>query len=257
MGGKKINILGNSISQLDTEALYQKIIQFVLTKRFYKVMYVNAYCMIVAERDIAYRDILNRADLVYADGISLVWTARLIGSDLPCRLTAADFMPGFFRRFSQEGIRVYMLGARPGVAEKAARRLRRENPGLQIVGTHHGYFEPSESEKIIAHINQAAPDIVMVGMGVPYQEKWIEAHSDQINASVIWGVGALFDFLSGTLPRGPQWLLDGGFEWLCRLISEPRRLWRRYLLGNCLFMWHVMRWKTRACRKNAESAESR
>lgn len=245
------------IEVVDENGLFEKIVRFVGQPKTHRVMYVNASCMNIAEHDDAYRDILKRAELVYADGISLVWAARFLGSYLPCRLTAADFMPDFFRRFAHEGIKVYLLGARPGVAEKAARKVRRENPGLQIVGTHHGYFEPMQGEKIIAQINEKAPDIVLVGMGVPYQEKWIERHCEQINASVVWGVGALFDFLSGRLARGPHWLLDSGFEWLCRLIAEPRRLWRRYLLGNLLFTWRTFRWKARTHRRATEVAEKR
>jgi N-acetylglucosaminyldiphosphoundecaprenol N-acetyl-beta-D-mannosaminyltransferase len=238
-----IDLMGIDVEVVDEKGLYERIIDFARHDRPHKVMYVNAHCMVTSRKDESYRHILKNAHLVYADGISLVWEARVLGYYLPCRLTAADFMPRFFGRFAKEGIRVYMLGARPGVAQTAAQRLRIRNPALEIVGTHHGYFHSWESERIIEEINKTQAQIVMVGMGVPYQEKWIEEHYEQMNASVIWGVGALFDFLSGRLARGPQWLLDSGFEWLCRLVTEPRRLWQRYLLGNLLFMWYVVRWR--------------
>ncbi|MBN1842117.1 MAG: WecB/TagA/CpsF family glycosyltransferase [Deltaproteobacteria bacterium] len=238
-----VGFMDVDIAIVDEKQLFDRIILFVRQEKPRKVLYVNAHCMVISRKDKVYRNILNNAHLVYADGISLVWGARLLGHYLPGRLTAADFMPRFFSLFAEAGLRVYMLGARPGVAETAAQRLREDNPGLEIVGTQHGYFKERESERIIEGINRADPHILMVGMGVPYQEKWIDQHYDELNASVIWGVGALFDFLSGRLARGPQWLLASGFEWLCRLVAEPRRLWQRYLVGNLLFVWYVLRWK--------------
>lgn len=245
--------MGVDVEVVDERILFDRITGFVGQGGRHTVMYVNAHCMVIAQNDEAYRKVLNHAHLVYADGISLVWAGRLCGRYLPCRLTAADFMPRFFSRFSQSGIKVYFLGAEHGVADAAAKKLRKANPRLQIVGTHHGYFEEGESERIIDEINRVQPDIVMVGMGVPYQEKWIEQHYKQMNVPVIWGVGALFDFLSGRLARGPQWLLDSGFEWLCRLIAEPRRLGRRYILGNLLFMWYA----AKSHRGGTENAERR
>jgi N-acetylglucosaminyldiphosphoundecaprenol N-acetyl-beta-D-mannosaminyltransferase len=198
--------------------------------------------MVISQKDETYRNILNSADLVYADGMGIVWGARVSGYHLPGRSTGADFMPWFFKRFAEKGIKIYFLGSEPGVAEHAAKIVRRKNPAIDIVGTQHGFFDPRQSDKIIKEINNARPHILIVGMGVPYQEKWIEEHFEKIDVSVLWGIGAVFDFLSGKLPRGPQWLLDNGFEWLCRLLTEPRRLWRRYLLGNLMFTSYVLRW---------------
>lgn len=238
-----LNLMGVNIDILDTTGLYHRIIAFVRDQKPHKVMYVNAHCMVLAQKDETYRKILNDADLVYADGMSLVWGARLSGFDLPGRSTAADFFPRFCELFAEQSLSIYLLGGQPGVAEAASDRLREKNPRLEIVGTHHGYFHSQEQAQIIESINRASPHIVLIGMGVPYQERWIEEHCRKIRAPVIWGVGALFDFLSGGVPRGPQWLLDSGFEWLCRLFAEPRRLWQRYLLGNLLFMWYVLHWR--------------
>jgi len=254
---ERIDFTGIDVEVVDEERLFNRIADFVHQRKPHKVMYLNAHCMVVSQKDGVYREILKNADLVYADGISLVWGARFLGQYLPCRLTAADFMPRFFTRFAREGISVYMLGAKPGVAETMARRLKERNPELKIAGTHHGYFGKMAGADVIEDINRTKPDIVMVGMGVPYQEKWIEDNYDSIDASVIWGVGALFDFLSGSCPRGPQWLLDSGFEWLCRLLAEPKRLWRRYLIGNLLFVRYLLQWKMKAHRKDAESAKAK
>ncbi len=238
-----VDFLGISIDVVDTKGLYNRIIDFAQDGKPRKVMYVNAHCMVISQKDEGYRKVLGNADLVYTDGMGIVWGVGMLGHHLPGRLTAADFMPRFFHLFAQKGLRVYLLGAHPSVAEAAERVLKHNDPSLKIVGTHHGYFVPDENDRIIEKINRTSPHILMVGMGVPYQEKWIDQHCSKINVPVIWGVGALFDFLSGRLTRGPQLLLDSGFEWLCRLFVEPRRLWRRYLIGNLFFVWYVLRWK--------------
>ncbi len=245
--GRTVDFLGVRVDVLDTAALRDRVLALATGDRPRKVMYVNADCMLIARENFAYRDALNRADLVYADGIGVVWGARLWGHDLPGRSTGADFMPGFCRAFADRGLRLFLLGARQGVAEEAARRLRGQAPGLQVVGTHHGYFRPEESREIIREINRCRPHILLVGMGAPGQELWIDRHGDRLEVPVLWGVGGLFDFLSGRTRRGPQWLLDHGFEWLCRLLVEPRRLWRRYLIGNVKFVVYVL-WQRYAAR---------
>jgi N-acetylglucosaminyldiphosphoundecaprenol N-acetyl-beta-D-mannosaminyltransferase len=111
-------------------------------------------------------------------------------------------------------------------------------PGLHIAGTRHGYEAGTDA---VEEINRAAADILLVGMGTPTQEKWIADYQDQLDVPVIWAVGALFDFVSGRIPRGPHWMTEHGLEWLCRLAAEPAKLWRRYLIGNPLFLWRVIR----------------
>ncbi len=150
-------------------------------------------------------------------------------------------MPAFCREFAKRGYRVYLLGAKPGVAEEAAAALERQAPGLVVAGTAHGYFPAAETPSVLEAINNAKPDVVLVGMGVPVQELWIARNADRLEARMLWGVGGLFDFLSGRTRRGPKWLWNNGFEWLCRLIVEPGRLWRRYVFGLAAFMLMVLR----------------
>ena len=239
---KTINLMGIRIDVLDTAGLCRKVVDFAGFKEQHTVMYVNADCVLIAGKNKPYLQALNGADLVYADGIGVVLGARVWGDILPGRSTAADFFPDFCRTFADQGLRLYLLGGKPGVAHAAADRLMADIPGLMIVGTHHGYFKQEETAEVIAEINGAGPDLVIIGFGAPKQELWIRDYGEELDASVLWGVGGLFDFLSGQTPRGPRWLLDNGFEWLCRLIAEPGRLWRRYLLGNTKFvvllLWH-------------------
>jgi N-acetylglucosaminyldiphosphoundecaprenol N-acetyl-beta-D-mannosaminyltransferase len=138
-------------------------------------------------------------------------------------------------------MRVFILAGGEGVADRAAQRLRSRYPGIGIVGTHHGYVSgKAASAEAVALINAASPDIVLVGMGTPIQEYWIQENRAAIRAPVVWAVGALFDFVAEIQPRGPRWMLDSGFEWLFRLVSDPKRLWRRYLIGNPLFISRVL-----------------
>jgi len=247
-----INLLGVEIDVLDTEGICKKVVEFTAQDSTRTVMYVNADCMLIAKKDKKYQQVLNNADLVYADGIGVVYGAKLWGHSLPGRSTGADFMPDFCCTFADKGLRIYFLGASPGVAEQAAVKLQQAIPNLQITGTHHGYFTSKQNHEIIAEINGAKPDIIIVGLGAPYQEFWISDNADKLNAAVIWGVGGLFDFLSGKTRRGPQWLLDHGFEWLCRLTTEPGRLWRRYLVGNTKFVVYLL-WCRFVVRKPGKS----
>ncbi len=235
-----VNLLGVNIDVVDTDGLCEKIVNFTTQESAHTVMYVNTDCMLISQKNEKYRQTLNTADLVYADGIGVVYGAKLWGHFLPGRSTGADFMPDFCRTFAEEGLRLFFLGAAEGVAEEAAGRLRRDISKLSIVGTHHGYFSPEQNDELIVKINAAKPDIVVVGFGAPRQEFWIKDNADRLDAAVLWGVGGLFDFLSGRTERGPQWLLDHGFEWLCRLFVEPRRLWRRYLIGNTKFVLYLL-----------------
>jgi N-acetylglucosaminyldiphosphoundecaprenol N-acetyl-beta-D-mannosaminyltransferase len=207
------------------------------------VAYANAHTLNVAYQDTEYRGILKSAGLVYCDGGGVVLGARLLGKHLPGRMTGADWIYPLARICAEEGVSLYFLGSKTGVAEIAAMKLQALYPDLAVVGTHEGYIASSfdKSLRAIAAINQAAPDILLVGMGTPLQEKWIATYRERIQAPVCWAVGALFDFVAGVVPRAPRWMLDHNMEWLFRLMMEPRRLSERYLVGNPLFVYRVLK----------------
>jgi N-acetylglucosaminyldiphosphoundecaprenol N-acetyl-beta-D-mannosaminyltransferase len=143
---------------------------------------------------------------------------------------------------------MYFLGAKPGIAENAALRLRNRYPNLRIVGTRHGYFDKTpaspENESVVQDINRVAPNILLVAFGMPLQEHWLMENWENINADIALTGGAALDYVSGRLRRAPRWMTDSGLEWLGRLLIEPSRLWKRYLLGNPAFLWKVIlqRW---------------
>ena len=222
--------------------LLRRILGFAADGRSHHVSYVNAHVLNQANGDPELRSALKGSDLVYCDGYGVRLATRLIGLPVPHRMTGADWIWGAASLCQERGLSLYLLGSDPGSAADAGAALRRWYPRLDIRGTHHGYFElgSPHSERVLEDIAEKQPDILLVGMGTPKQELWVQHYADAIDAGVFWTVGALFDYVSGRIPRAPGWLADNGLEWIFRLGVEPQRMWRRYLLGNPAFLSRVM-----------------
>lgn len=206
------------------------------------VFYANVHAANLAQRDAAFRAAYEAADLVFCDGQGLRLGAAILGEPLPERFTPPDWIDALAATCAARGAGLFLLGGRPGVAERAAARLTARHPGLPT-GAHHGYFlgSPADEAAALEAVGAFAPAVLLVGMGMPLQERWVAERRAALAAPVVMTVGALFDYLGDSVPRGPRWLTDNGLEWLCRLYYEPRRLWRRYLLGNPSFMLRVLR----------------
>jgi len=211
-------------------------------RRARRVMYVNAHVLNQSRAIPALREALEQADLVYCDGYGVRLAAKALDVEIPHRMTGADWIWGLAALCELNDQSIYLLGAEPGVTPEAARRLQRWYPLLQIAGTHHGYFDigSAHDDRVVEDINACRPDIVLVGMGTPKQELWVAENAARLETDVVWTVGALFDYVSGRVPRAPRWLADNGLEWIFRLAIEPQRMWRRYLLGNPVFISRVM-----------------
>jgi N-acetylglucosaminyldiphosphoundecaprenol N-acetyl-beta-D-mannosaminyltransferase len=207
-----------------------------------RVMYVNAHVLNQSCAIPALRDALERAELVYCDGYGVRLAAKALDVEIPHRMTGADWIWGLAALCELAGQSVYLLGSEPGVTAEAARRLERWYPRLKVAGTHHGYFDigSAHDDRVVEDINARRPDIVLVGMGTPKQELWVQRNAERVDTDVLWTVGALFDYVSGRVPRAPGWLADNGLEWIFRLAIDPQRMWRRYLLGNPVFISRVM-----------------
>jgi len=227
----------------EPDELLERIIGWVGTKGpTRRVMYVNAHVINQSREDPALRSALEHADLVYCDGYGVRLAAKALSTEIPHRMTGADWIWDLAAMCEQRDTSVYLLGCEPGVARQAGQRLRRSHPNLRVAGTHHGYFEigSGHDERVIEDINRCKPDILLVGMGTPKQEIWAQRTVDRLDCSVLWSVGALFDFVSGRVPRAPASLADNGLEWIFRLAIEPQRMWRRYLVGNPVFLSRVV-----------------
>lgn len=204
------------------------------------VAFANAHTLNMTTADPVVRSILDRS-IVFNDGVGLDIASRvLFGRAFPENLNGTDFVPHYLRQ-SQNRYRIFLVGAKPGVAERAAHRLARLAPAHEIVGLSHGYVPCGEMAELIARIRRAHADILLVAMGNPGQETWLNTHLAESGCRLGFGVGALFDFLAGDVARAPAWMRAARIEWIFRMLQEPRRLWRRYLVDMPVFLARVLR----------------
>lgn len=205
----------------------------------------NAYTVTMAERNSRFREAMQGADLAVPDGVSVVMASRILGVPIPHRVTGGDLMEQLCAQAAHHGFRVFFLGGLPGAAVLAAHRLRERYPKLPICGTccpAEGFEnDPAEMARIRREIQDAAPDLLCVAFGAPKQEIWMQENRGQLPVGAMLGVGAAFDTQAGLRRRAPRWIQAIAMEWLFRLLMEPRRLWRRYLIGNTRFIELVLR----------------
>ncbi len=206
------------------------------------IAFTGMHGIMEARQDPRFREVLAAADLVVADGMPLVWLGRLRGFPMKRRVYGPDFLLAFCCVSADAGYRHFFYGGAPGVPEELARRLRRRFPALRVAGTLSPPFRaltPAERDRIRREINEARPDVVWVGLGTPKQEAWMFENRDGLDVPVLLGVGAAFDFHTGRVRQAPVWVREHGLEWSWRLLSEPRRLWRRYLVQGSRFVFSV------------------
>lgn len=228
------------------------------------VCIAGAHGVISSRDDPVLRDIHNRAGLVTPDGMPLVWMSRALGYRRTERVYGPDLMRELSAISSRRGYRQFYYGGAEGVAERLSRHLGQDYPGLQVAGCYCPPFRKltaAEDDEVVRQINAVAPDIVWVGLSTPKQEHWMASHMGRIDAPVMIGVGAAFDFLSGLKPQAPVWMQRRGLEWAYRLATEPQRLWRRYLSIVPRFLalagWELARLPIPARRSNRSEAEDR
>jgi len=225
----KITLLGVAIDALTMEQSVDRIADFIKEGGPHRVLTLNPEFLYRAQSDPGLMELARRADLVTPDGIGIVWACGMAGSPGLQRVTGIDLLLALAPRAAQEQWRVYLLGAAPGVAEEAALKLCQGYPGLQVVGTRHGYFQEGEEAAIAEQVRQTGAQLLFVALGAPKQEQWIHRYLAQTGASVAIGVGGSFDVIAGRVPRAPRWLQRLHLEWLGRLLREPSR-WRRQLV---------------------------
>lgn len=231
-----------------------KIAQLVDRRNGGTVFTPNVDHVVKAEHDAHFRRAYSHADLCLADGMPLLWASRLLGSPLPEKVSGSDLIVPLVRLASERRWRIYLLGGGPGVAEKASEKLAREL-GADIVGTDAPTIGPDgadeNSKQTLERLRAASPDLVLVAFGAPKQELWIDRFTDRIAPAVAIGVGGSLDFVAGEVRRAPAWMSRVGVEWLFRLLQEPRRMWRRYLIEDPVFLLIVARSRRRAGRERS------
>lgn len=245
---ERVTIAGVEVDNLTENDALARIDGLVAAGRSHYLTVVNAAKVVAAGRDARLREVLLAADLVTADGMSVVWASRMLGRPLKARVTGIDLFARLVARAADRGWTVYFLGARDDSVAGIVRRFEREYPGLRIAGYRNGYFSAAESAAVADQVRSSGADLLFVAMGSPEQEFWISENLARTGVRFAMGVGGSFDHLSGRARRAPEWMQRAGLEWLYRLLREPRRMWRRYLIGNSVFVWLVAKQRMRLGR---------
>ncbi|MCI0490211.1 MAG: WecB/TagA/CpsF family glycosyltransferase [Blastocatellia bacterium] len=235
----RVKVAGIAINNLSEAEVLNAIDGLIAQGGAHYMVVVNAAKAVAASRDERLRSVLDEADLVTADGMSVVWASRLLGRPLKERVTGIDLFERLLARAEARELQVYFLGAREEIVRALVERLTTQYPNLRVAGYRNGYFDQSEAEAVAEEIKRSRADLLFVAIGSPAQEYWIRSNLSRTGVRFAMGVGGSFDHLSGRARRAPQWMQRTGLEWLYRLLREPRRLWRRYLVGNTLFVWLV------------------
>jgi len=226
----RITVLNIMIDVVTMKEAVGRVEQFIDKQKPHLVVTPNAEMIMMANEDNDLAQIINGADLVVPDGAGVVWAARYNDDVMPERVAGYDLVQNLLAQSATRKYRIYMFGGAPGIVNKAKNIAEKRYPGVQIVGIHHGFFTEKDEPEIVSNIKACRPDILLVGLGVPRQEKWLLQYSKQIAAPVAIGVGGTFDVMAGTVLRAPLWMQNANLEWLYRLISEPKRAIRMLAL---------------------------
>lgn len=242
----RVLLFGIGIDNLNNDEAVEAVRRLLdAGKGQHYVVTPNVDHVVRLESDAAFRQAYAGASLVLPDGMPVVWASRVLGKPLKDRVTGADLLPRACAMAARDGRSIFLLGGREGVGELAARNLAEKYPGLRIAGVYSpplGFErDAAENRRIAAIVNRARPDILVLGLGAPKQELWIAAHRKSLDFGVALCVGAAIDFAAGTVSRAPRVLRNTGFEWAWRLVREPRRLWKRYLVDDMAFGRIVLR----------------
>jgi N-acetylglucosaminyldiphosphoundecaprenol N-acetyl-beta-D-mannosaminyltransferase len=241
-----------SFAALDRQAVIGRCLQWCgESRRSHILLTANASHLCMMRRDPALNTACAAGDMVVADGMSVVWALRALGTPVPERVAGVDLMSGLLEAGAHHKLRVYFLGARREVVEKLAADCRQKFPGLVVAGYRDGYFGIEDHERIAREIADAEPHVLFIGMPSPFKEVWAERYREVLRVPLILGVGGSFDVLAGYIRRAPAAFQQLGLEWAWRLLMEPRKLWKRYLTTNSQFLWLTAReiWARRSGQK--------
>ncbi len=233
----RIEVSGLPVDVLTISQLIDRVSSLLDSGSKHNIGYLNVHVANTARKNPTLERFIKGASVIYCDGSGIKLGAQILGKELPERMTGADWIWDLADRSAADGWKIYWIGGEEGVSHLAADVLRKERPDLQIE-TDHGFHKGAALKSAIDRINAFEPDIVLVGMGSPLQEEWVTNWRSDINAPVVWCLGATADFIAGKTNRGPEWLYTRA-EWLARLVVEPRRLAHRYLVGNTVFLGRV------------------
>jgi len=243
----RCELMGVRIDALTIPLLHGAIEDVITMRQKAIVANVNINAMNIAWEHSWFRDFLNTSRYVFCDGHGVMLGARFCGLRIPEKITYAHWFPIFCRFCAEKNFSLFFLGGAPGIAVEARKRLEAQIPELRVVGTHDGFFDKgkksAQNQAVLAQINQAKPDVLLTSFGMPLQEKWLSENWSDLSAHIALTGGACLDYMAGRSNRPPDWMANHGLEWLGRLLYEPGRLWKRYLIGNPLFYLRLLRWR--------------
>jgi N-acetylglucosaminyldiphosphoundecaprenol N-acetyl-beta-D-mannosaminyltransferase len=241
MHNGRIELLGTHLDPVTFEGALALVEQAVASRRPILNASLNAAKVVRVQRDPELREAIAGCELVTADGVPVVWAARLLGHEVPGRVNGTDLMDALLARAEERGWSVYLLGSREEVLAGARAEIGRRHSRLRIAGSRHGYFAAEEEPEVVAEIAAAHPDVLFVGLATPQKELFQARHRAALGVPFTMGVGGSFEVLAGQRRRAPRWAQRSGLEWAFRLAQEPRRLLRRYAMGNARFVGLVLR----------------
>ena len=235
----RLSILDIPIDNVDMDGSIEWIVEQLHGDTSKQICFVNADCANIAWRDNTYRELLRKTDFVLADGIGMKLAGKILGTGIRENVNGTDLFPRLCERLAGTGKRLYLLGGRPGVPDGVHDWIKKHHPDMTVCGVRHGYFNDDELPEVLAAIRESRADLLLVAFGAPRQDLWLAEHLADTGVKVAVGVGGLFDFFSGRIPRAPQWVRELCLEWVYRFLQEPGRLWKRYFLGNGIFLSRV------------------
>lgn len=237
---KIMNTYVNAVSMDETIRRVEKIIE---KRKPTQHVVINASKVNLMEDDPELRRIVNSCPLINADGASIVWAAKKLGVPLKERVTGCDLFQELVRVASEKGYKIYLFGAKEEVVTKVKAIYEEQYPGIQIAGYRNGYFTEADEPEIVKNMAESGADMMFVAFSSPKKEYWVNKYIDQLNIPFIMGVGGSFDIVAGVTERAPKWWQDHGLEWFYRFIQEPRRMWKRYIIGNAKFVGLTYKYK--------------
>lgn len=235
----RVHLIGCPVDNLSMEETLVCVEKIIALREPVQHCVVNAGKLVLMQRDPLLKQIVQYCPLINADGQSVVWALKLVGRPIPERVTGIDLMERLLIEADKKHYRIYFLGAEDSILKTLLAHVKKFFPGLVIAGAHHGYFSDNENDRVVADVATSKADIIFVAMGSPKKEYWLAKNISRLNVPFCMGVGGSFDVVAGKAKRAPRWIQNIGMEWFYRFIQEPRRLWRRYLVDNFIFIFLV------------------
>lgn len=249
----RLPFINSHIDEIDFPNAVDHICKAITQRQKTHVVFQNALKVYEVGRNEKIARAMREAELILADGMSIVWASRLFGTPLPGRVNGVDLFMALLDKANQHHFRVFVLGAKEEVLQVMVAKMHREFPGLIIAGSRNGYFA-EDNQEVIQQINNGRPDILFIGISSPKKEVWANIHKTELNVPVIMGVGGSFDVYVGKIKRAPKWMQRTGLEWFYRVTREPRKMFMRYLVSNSVFLYYAFKWWRSGCGNQGRGA---